>query len=86
MQQQVLVLQTCTQRFKISEVLFKIGVHVGLVRQVVRNGAVDLLEREGWKAIHNTLWGRAIQESIGLCRKFCSGGREGASTPVCEGD
>src|SRR6187431_1182628 len=64
MQQQVLVLQTCTQRFKISETLLEIGVHVGLVRQVVRNGTVDLLECEGWETINNTLWGRAIQEGI----------------------
>src|SRR5207237_10173926 len=50
--------------WKISEALLEIGVNIGLVRQVVRNGAVDLLEREDGKAINNTLWGRAIQEGI----------------------
>src|SRR5438874_9250961 len=80
MQQQVLVLQTRTQRFKISEALLEIGVNVSLVRQVVRNGAVDLLEREGWKAINHTLWGRAMQESIDHGIQGHAGARDAIGT------
>jgi hypothetical protein len=37
---------------------------------------------------HRVVFGtrEAVEQALGLCRKVCSGGREGAVAPVCRGD